>query len=111
MPGKYALKPPFEGANGAWVFPSQCRQIKSFGHFKCTQGHRWTSAHAFNCDKAKICRQACQMCGQMRHAWCLWQNSKSNAKNQEDTDKSHKPHQKHNCERCRRGLPCNVVGI
>ena len=131
----YALDPPFDNAEGNWVEPRDCKQKKSFGHFRCTNGHTWTSAHAFNPASEEICKQACQKCNEMQPAWCMWKNS-----NDEDIDNpagvgmgavigaaigagiawwmsqrsdsasqeehNGKPHQTQNCERCRRGLMC-----
>lgn len=101
------LHPPFVGAQGKWVLTKHCTQKKSFGHFKCSNGHKWTSAHAFNPKVEKVCKQACQVCKEMRSAWCMWQNSRTGDSSKKSTDNdTDKPHQKANCERCRKGLMC-----
>ena len=66
---------------------------------------RWTSSHAFNVRFDKVCRQACQQCGRLRYAWCLWQSAAPRGAN--EPKKFTGAHQAHNCQRCRAGLPCH----
>lgn len=99
--------PPRDGiTDGAWVEPNNCTQRKSFAHFNCSCGARWTTAHGYADSK-----QGCKQCGDYSLPCCMWQNNNSSFHNRSDysDEDGGPPHRKDLCERCQQGLPCTLT--
>ena len=97
---------PLSGIEGRWVPMAQFRREnphrkKSFGHFKCTCGVTWVSAHAF----VRHYGQECRTCDRTSRPKWLWENLVVVPKEERDTHKDGgPPHRADLCEACRAGV-------
>jgi hypothetical protein len=94
------LRPPFEGALGAWVDRQHFTGTKSFAFFQCTPcGTDWFSAHG-----RPAFKQACKTCGGFTLARALWRNAQKKAKDALEREREEKgdPHRRDLCEACKK---------
>lgn len=73
-------------------------------------GRVGATAHAYNSTMERVCRQACERCGRMCYAWCMWKNT-SERTSAPEAENSRAWHHAHRCERCRRGRPCTEAQV
>jgi DNA-directed RNA polymerase subunit RPC12/RpoP len=91
--------PPFPGAEGYWVEPSEFKGKKSFGYFKCKCNASWLSAHSYTEYK-----QDCKSCRNSMIAILFWINNHGTTYGDNDEKDESKPHMRHLCEACKLGV-------
>ena len=96
-------RPPFPGASGRWVPRQAFQGRKSFGHYRCSCGRCWGSAHAYPQYK-----QGCQSCDAETLPCCLWVNDQDAEDRDVEEPNSDQPHDRERCEACRLGI-CDMV--
>jgi len=97
------FNPPYDTADGEWVWAREFTGRKSFGVFECnTCSNVWLSAHA-----QTSYAQACRDCDDYVNPVAMWVNQYAADSDDESVRAAGKPHHAHRCEACHAGQ-CSV---